>query len=78
MKRSKNYFYFILFRNPFYFSSENDNKNSIETSDNIKLYEDFVERALIVEKDSYVKDPENLKLYFLKQVNYNNRGVIKE
>jgi len=59
-------------------SSENDNKNSIETSDNIKLYEDFVERALIVEKDSYVKDPENLKLYFLKQVNYNNRGVIKE
>jgi hypothetical protein len=39
------------------------------------MYEDFVERALIVEKDSYIKDPENLKLYFLKQVNYNNRGV---
>lgn len=39
------------------------------------MYEDFVERALIVEKDYYLKDPENLKLYFLKQVNYNNRGV---
>jgi hypothetical protein len=43
----------------------------------IKLYEDFIERALIVEKNSFLNDLDNIKTYFLKQVTYNQKGVIK-
>jgi len=73
-------FYFLNFlfiaqkRNLFYYSSENDNKKNAENSE-IKLYEDFIERALIVEKNSFLNDLDNIKTYFLKQVSYNSKGV---
>jgi len=68
--------YLSNFRNLFFVSSENVNKKNTETSES-KLYEDFMERSLIVEKNSYLDDLENIKTYFLKQVNYNLRGVKK-
>lgn len=49
-------------------------KNSENTES--KLYEDFIERSLIVEKNNFLNDLENIKTYFLKQVNYNSKGVM--
>ncbi len=61
----------------FYYSSENDNNENADNSE-VKLYEDFIERSLIVEKNSFLNDLDNLKTYFLKQVNYNSKGVNKK
>lgn len=66
----------IFYRNVFYYPSDNENKKNADNLD-VKLYEDFIERALIVEKNSFLNDLDNIKTYFLKQVTYNPKGVNK-
>ena len=54
---------------------EENNENPLENNENLKQYEDFIERTIIVEKDCYLSDNENYILYFLKQMTYPHKVV---
>lgn len=64
-----NHFHFN-FRNPLILQKEENSENQLAKNENLKQYEDYIERTIIIEKDNYTQDKDNYVTYFLKQMTY--------
>ena len=52
-----------------------ENGEDIQRNENIKQFEDYMERIIIIEKDNFLKNKDNYILYFLKQMTFQNKLV---